>query len=62
MKNRASFLSRASFLADTVYGAVTLLLYFPLLIPLAPFLNPLYLLGNPPWFDRISSTLVSGYS
>jgi hypothetical protein len=38
------------------------LFYFPLLTPLAPFLNPPYLLENPPFCDRISSTLVSGYS
>jgi hypothetical protein len=34
----------------------------PLLIPFCFSSISLYLLGNPPWCDRIPSTLVSGYS
>ncbi len=33
--------------------AQPLALFFPLLIPLAPFSIPLYLLGNPPCCDGI---------
>ncbi len=45
---------------DTHHGAI--LLFFPLPIPFCLPSIPFYLLGNPPWRDRIPSTLVSGYS